>query len=310
MVRSESYELINVLQQNAEFKKKKKEVEKLLNKIEVKVINYNKGYSISVIDELLGFVKDQIEQISPKHEHLLESVHLRLEEILDNNYESLADYEDYISAKLFAIKDFLDIYDNLISFQNEYLNESIILASKKLDLELKKIRELRNSLQNVESENIYTFAVEKFNKNKNFYFGVFLFTMVFTVILSFSTMVAKNKLIKIFEIDIYDYWLLKFTMISLLITLISFLLRQVIHYQKKSDYAEKISLELQAFPSYISDLSPDDSVQLRKELALKYFGNDQTHNPNNELNSIYLEQMKATTEMVKVSTETVKNLKT
>lgn len=117
----------------------------------------------------------------------------------------------------------------------------------------------------------------------------------------------KNDLIQKFDVDIYDYWLLKITVISLLVTLISFLLRQVIHFQKKSDYAEKISLELKAFPSYIADLSAEDSIKLRKDLALKYFGNDQLEGVSS--NNVNFEQIKASTDLVKASTEVIKSLK-
>lgn len=80
---NETEDLIRVVRQNAEFKKKKSEVIRLLNIIEAQVLNNNEGYSITLVDELLLILKSEIEKISIKHEHILESIQLRLEEIIN-----------------------------------------------------------------------------------------------------------------------------------------------------------------------------------------------------------------------------------
>lgn len=303
--RDEPEKVISLIQRNAEFSKRKKGVIVLLDKVEAKVLNVNNGYSITVIDELLSLIKARIDLVSMNHEHILEAVSLRLEEIL--GYKNYDDFEDYITAKLFALEDFFKIYENVLSLQNEYLNESVNIITQKVDLELKKIRELRNRLQNTESENIYDYADEKFSNAKHNYLGLFFVTIMITISFAVGSLVFKEIFFERFKIDKYDYWVLKITIFSLCVTVLSFFLRQVIHYQKKADYAEKISLELQAFPSYISDLEPLDSIQLRKELAHKYFGN-QTIDSSNKSSDFNLEQMKSTTEMVKATTEAIKIL--
>jgi len=304
---NEARKIVSLIQRNAEFGKRKKNIFSLIDKIEAKVLNENNGRSIIKIDELLSLIKSRVDSVGIDHDHILESIAIRLEEVLiEKNYKKL---EDYLSAKLLALDDFFKIYENLISLQNEYLNESVSVVTQKVELELKKIRELRNRLQNTDSENIYNYAKDGFNNTKNIYLGWFFFFVILTFGFAFISLVFKQIFFDRFEVENVDYWVFKITVLSLCLTILSFFLKQVIHYQKKEDFVERISLELNAFPSYISDLDPEDGIKLRKELALKYFGNDHATSNSNEFSSVNVEQMKASTEMVKATTEAIKNLK-
>ncbi|WP_334007191.1 hypothetical protein [Acinetobacter colistiniresistens] len=301
----EPNQIISLIQRNADFGEKKKSVFNLIDQIESKALNENNGFSIGVVDDLLARIRVKVDSVSASHSHILESITLRLEEILSN--KDYYDIEDYLTAKLIALDEFLKVYNDLIQVQNEYLNESLDIVTQKIELEIKKIRELRNRLQNADSENIYDSAKNNFNNTKHSYLGLFFFTVIATLSFAVASLVFKKNFFDRFEIEAYDYWVFKITVLSLCVTILSFFLKQVVHYQKKEDFAEKISLELNAFPSYISDLDPEDGVKLRKELALKYFGNDQNKG-NIEASNLNVEQMKVNAELIKISTEVIKNL--
>ena len=59
-------------------------------------------------------------------------------------------------------------------------------------------------------------------------------------------------------------------------------------------------LELKALPAYMADLDPQDAINLRKDLASKYFGNTSDHSTINDLSNIVNEQLKTSIELIKV----------
>ncbi|MFX9342620.1 hypothetical protein ABTO59_11870 [Acinetobacter baumannii] len=91
--------------------------------------------------------------------------------------------------------------------------------------------------------------------------------------------------------------------------MITFLLKQIAHYQKKRDEAERITLELKALPSYLADLEVKDATNLRKDLAPKYFGKSNDNSTLNEIGNIVTEQLKTSSDVVKSSAEIIKSLK-
>ena len=93
------------------------------------------------------------------------------------------------------------------------------------------------------------------------------------------------------------------------ITLVSYFIKQSSHYQGLADQANQTRLELQAFPTFITGVEKQMKLQFAKELALKYFGREVDKTAHKDMCNLVSDQMKNTTEMVKATTEAIKNLK-
>ena len=113
----------------------------------------------------------------------------------------------------------------------------------------------------------------------------------------------------IYFLDNFDYWFLKISFILVVITLVSFFIKQSSHYQSLADQANQTRLEIQAFPTFVTGIEKADEVAIRKELALKYFGREVDKTAHKDMGNLVSDQMKSTTEMVKATTEAIKNLK-
>ncbi len=93
------------------------------------------------------------------------------------------------------------------------------------------------------------------------------------------------------------------------ITLISYFLKQSSHYQRLADQNYQTQVELQAYPSFMESIPTEEAASVRKELALKYFGREIDGSTHKDMSNLISDQMKNTTDMVKATTEAIKNLK-
>ncbi|HGF8498890.1 TPA: hypothetical protein ACJB9M_001870, partial [Acinetobacter baumannii] len=91
--------------------------------------------------------------------------------------------------------------------------------------------------------------------------------------------------------------------------LISYFIKQSSHYQRLADQNYQTQVELQAYPSFMESIPTEEAASVRKELALKYFGREVDGAAHKDMSNLISDQMKSTTEMVKATTEAIKNLK-
>ncbi|WP_216936866.1 hypothetical protein [Acinetobacter sp. BY484] len=95
-------------------------------------------------------------------------------------------------------------------------------------------------------------------------------------------------------------------MIVVAVFLVTYFFKQATHYRKLSDISKARHLELEAIPSFLASMPDEMQNEIKKDLALKYFGQplDEKHNSSTE--NIIQDQIKSSTELVKVATSLMK----
>ncbi|HGP3418617.1 TPA: hypothetical protein ACLHMH_000490 [Acinetobacter baumannii] len=213
-----------------------------------------------------------------------------------------------IWGEILGIKNLLHYYGDANKDYSSGMKEFYKNSLAELSIELSKFRKLKGILENSATTKVYENAKKKYSIAFYIYIGLLISTI--TGLLFFSFYIIKEKAaLKEIGMDIYDYWTIKITCIFIFATMITFLLKQIAHYQKKRDEAERTTLELKALPSYLADLEAKDATNLRKDLAPKYFGKSNDNSTLNEIGNIVTEQLKTSSDVVKSSAEIIKSLK-
>lgn len=183
-----------------------------------------------------------------------------------------------------------------------------VAALKERELELiKSIDEVKvvfEQTKNLRIHDYYDLAAKENQDKSDLNRVLFIFLIFLSLTVIWFSLVTKGY----FGLSGYDYYFFKGSLILTSITLITYFLKQSVKYQKMADQCKQTRLELEAFPSYVSNLSNEDPLvaDLRKELAMKYFGRDVDNKSNDETSNILQDQMKNTTEMVKAAMEILK----
>lgn len=193
-------------------------------------------------------------------------------------------------------------------FQN-IVKEYLGAAQASVSRELLGFRKNRAERDNAETESIYEQAVERYKKLENKYRKYFYRCISLVLVLAFTTLLFKGKLIIWFALSTTEFWVLKGSLLIVGITLISYFLKQSSHYQKLADQNYQTHVELRAYPSFMESIPTAEAASVRKELALKYFGREIDGTAHKDMSNLISDQMKNTTNMVKATTEAIKNMK-
>ncbi|MDC5611221.1 hypothetical protein OIN81_15225 [Acinetobacter baumannii] len=189
------------------------------------------------------------------------------------------------------------------------VKEYLGAAQASVSRELLGFRKNRAERDNAETESIYEQAVERYKKLENKYRKYFYRCIFLVLVLAFTTLLFKGKLIIWFALSTTEFWILKASLLIVGITLISYFLKQSAHYQKLADQNYQTHVELRAYPSFMESIPTEEAASVRKELALKYFGREIDGAAHKDISNLISDQMKSTTEIVKATTEAIKNLK-
>ncbi|MEQ1107993.1 hypothetical protein [Acinetobacter seifertii] len=204
-----------------------------------------------------------------------------------------------------AIIGYIDNYKRDNEIYNQIITSKIKEMLNEASEELEDLKRTKNILKNYKAEQFYKEECEKYTslyvQNKNNFIALIIIAVLFSV-LSVSLMLVYNM-------DKYNYWSIKLTLILAFVTLITYYLKQSSYYQKLAEQANQTRLEIEAFPSFITGVSKAEEVAIRKDLALKYFGKEIDGAAHKDMSNLISDQMKSTTEMVKATTEAIKNLK-
>ncbi len=199
------------------------------------------------------------------------------------------------------------ILKNLLGVISEIEQNRLDNKIAHLDESIKNVNELKENIKNQETHDVYNLAAtENQEKSDNFRLA-FLIIIFVSIVFVWFCAVTKTY----FGLSKYDYWFFKGTLVLTSVTLITYFLKQSVKYQKIADQCRQTKLELEAFPSFVASFTTEDPkiIEIRRELALKYFGRELDNSTKNETSSIISDQMKNTTELVKATTEAIKNLK-
>lgn len=174
--------------------------------------------------------------------------------------------------------------------------------------ELTSFRRLRNISDNARTENIYNNAVTKYRDLERNYRSYFYWGLGIVLFLSITLLTLKQVLVP-YIFSTIEFWAVKISLLLVGITLISYFLKQSAHYQRLADQNYQTQVELQAYPSFMESIPTEEAASVRKELALKYFGREIDGAAHKEMSNLISDQMKSTTEMVKATTEAIKNVR-
>ncbi|TCB81632.1 hypothetical protein [Acinetobacter sp. ANC 4173] len=251
----------------------------------------------STIDNIV----DYIGRLGDHEIYLIEYLEHSIDGISTNyTEENVIEKMNQINIKLLPIQELLSYYFSSAKLYKENIQPFYRSALGEISNELKKFRKLKNILANSSTTEIYQLEKNQHNISYRIYLGSFFATILLVFFFTYISLEFKDAIVGANNKNIIDYWILKASGVFIFITLISFFLKQAIHHQKKRDQVEKIMLELKALPAYMADLDPQDAINLRKDLASKYFGNTTDHSTINDLSNIVNEQLKTSIELIKV----------
>lgn len=318
--------LKNVLKQNEEFQNLKNDLlDRIKRNIESDVFKFIKESSkYSEIYEILLNIEDKIHDFDTSDElHFLNYINQHVLS-LEKSIQEIENRKDrYVDGFIFAltdgeclslqhktflihkeISDFLHIKNSFDEYVVGYLKSAVEVV----DNELKSFRQKRNLVDNHLTEDIYSNAVNKYLKLESSYRKYFYIGIGLMLFITIFLLVLKPYLLVWFALNTVEFWVLKVSTLVVGITLISYFLKQSSHYQRLADQNYQTQVELQAYPSFMESIPTEEATAVRKELALKYFGRELDGSVHKDMSNLISDQMKNTTEMVKATTDAIKNL--
>ncbi|WP_227555766.1 hypothetical protein [Acinetobacter courvalinii] len=288
-------------------------------------------YVIIVANYEFSLVKEEIENLY--NDPLLSKINNEI------NYEALSlTDKQRVNDLINLIFTTADKVSNILTdyqVNKQTYNDNIKFKKRKDELESEnlalttRIRKLEGESANKLVTNIYQ-GVENENKKsflryRNLFIGSILLTVFIAVSYNPLISVVAN-IIELWEAIFYldykhsitegnsltlnlntlKYFVFKLSVIVVGATLSTYFLRLSSFYQSKYEQAKQTRLELEAFPDYASLLKVETAEELRKDLALKYFGKDIDKNMIEKNGDLVLEQTRVSTELVKASLDVVK----
>jgi len=213
---------------------------------------------------------------------------------------------DKISFSIDQLNGFINRYVAIKENFKDLTISSLSTTIEEVNKELSSFKRLRNIADNAKTENIYDQAVVKYRGLENDYRMYFYRAIGITVGLSLLGLFLKNWLIANDYLGNIEFWVLKFSILAVGITLITYFLKQSAHYQRLADQNYQTQVELQAYPSFMESIPTEEAASVRKELALKYFGREIDGAAHKDMSNLISDQMKSTTDMVKAATDVLK----
>lgn len=222
--------------------------------------------------------------------------------------EPTANTVQKINSKIEEINSFIDNYSEIKRSFKELSVNALSPIINEVNTELLNFRRLRNIADNARTENIYDNAVNKYRGLEESYRSYFYWGLGVLLCLPVGLLTLKQELVP-YLFSTIEFWAVKVSLLLVGITLISYFLKQSAHYQRLADQNYQTQVELQAYPSFMESIPTEEAASVRKELALKYFGREVDGAAHKDMGNLVSDQMKSTTEMVKATTEAIKNLK-
>ncbi|WP_141654946.1 hypothetical protein [Acinetobacter venetianus] len=197
--------------------------------------------------------------------------------------------------------------------------EQILLEKSQSEILIKQleyqVQQARETVANIESaklavegqktEEIYSEASKSFltaarNYEVFFYMLIGAALIITVICLAYFPYSEATKVNFIFS---------KLLTATLVITLGTLFLRKAAHLRKLHEQAHQTSLELQALPLYLVNVTPDHQAEIYKDLASKYFGKELDKTQHDKIGDLMNEQVKTSLEVFKTSSELMKSMK-
>lgn len=257
---------------------------------------------------VLGQIEIKIKTLGVESEDLSYLLTINLAAISEKNEYSKSNYNflprnvSNSLASLQAVESFLSTLRDDKARYNQLISSEIKGMLEDAKHELEDFKKLKNILKNLKTEDYYLKESQKYMKRHYIYLGLFIGTILSALTISAISVCVEPR----FFLDKFDYWFIKISFVLVAITLISYFVRQSSHYQSLADQANQTRLEILAFPTFITGMEKSDEIEIRKALALKYFGRELDKTAHKDMSNLVSDQMKNTTEMVKAVTGVIK----
>lgn len=293
-----------------EFEFQKLKVKNKLKKIRENCSHLTLKNGENKVHSLIDNINTYLEQVNPINSYIIEIVEYQTEHITSQKPKD--DFDNIKFEIIAQLEGINSLLFNFTQMHGVYISEIKGIHQKaisEINKELNKYRKLKDILANASTIDVYMLEKKQHRNSYWIYLFSFFSTILIAFLFTYFSISFKDSIVGANDKNIIDYWILKASGVFISITLITFFIKQAIHHQKKRDQVEKIMLELKALPAYMADLKPDDAINLRKELATKYFGNSNDSSNLNEIGNIISEQLKNSTEVAKSSADIIKTLK-
>ncbi|OTG57045.1 hypothetical protein B9T29_15320 [Acinetobacter sp. ANC 3903] len=236
----------------------------------------------------------------------LEKVKNPKENLDENTKRTISEYPDKIQADIYSCFVFLEEFESIKSGFNSIIQDPLKNTIKDVEQELNEFRRLRNISDNARTEDIYNEAVAKYRALEVQYRDYFYYSIVTVFGVATYLFLFKSAIQFMWGLENIEFWIFKFSILAVGITLITYFLKQSTHYQRLADQNYQTQVELQAYPSFMESIPTAEAASVRKELALKYFGREIDGAAHKDMSNLISDQMKSTTEMVKAATDVLK----
>lgn len=211
--------------------------------------------------------------------------------------------------------------EKLIKTNNK--NDELILKLSNSNEELQNITIEKNRIQaellqfeNEPTTTAYDEAAVKYTDLYEKFRNYFYLSITGIILIIFIMIYLKSNIISSIDFTLInnnnsgqvEYWIIKISLMLIGMTLANYFLKQSSHYQRLADQHHQTSVELKAYPYFMNSVPLEHSIEIRKELALKYFGKEIDSASHKNMSNLISDQMKSTTDMVKATTDVIKNI--
>ncbi|MDO4449524.1 MAG: hypothetical protein Q4B79_01010 [Moraxella sp.] len=261
-------------QQAKENKELRKKFDDLKLSVNKKLDKLGQSANDILMDDLhhlvdyIGWIKIHLDKlINYRNIYILEFLDVRISKIL----LKVSD-DNFVKLEIMEINSLLNNYQNISQEFMEVLDGYLDEAYRSAWTQVGRFAELNDIYKNHKTYEIYQKAEHKYRIAYFLYLFLALIGVCYGLNWSMNLIKSKSKWMAEYGIDVYDFWSIKITAIFIVVTGVTFCLKQAIHYQKKKDKAEQTRLELEALPTYLFNFSDEQKNEVYKKLTGKYFG--------------------------------------
>lgn len=299
-----------------------------INNQELKSNIFLQDYLVSKLDEVIV----DIDSIESEDFHRHPDNKFSSEYYSSNDYDRFNNFSDNLRSFVVLSNKRLESFYSMVVQKKE--NDKIRNDNVDLINDNNKLKEenavLSNSVSNKKVTELYTNVEIENKKYFRLYRFLFLASIFMTLFFALSYDPLKSLYMNYLEITnnffkvnppismdsgkelifndkVLKFILFKISIIVVGITLTTYFLKLSIYYQNKYEQAKQTKLELEAFPDYILLVSKETAEELRKELALKYFGKELDRTYNEKIGNLVQEQMSTNIDLVKATAEIIKS---
>lgn len=280
-------------------------------------LNKVKGFAYKKLDECINLLLDNYELFNNKD----------FLNILNNDVSNL--HSSVLQLSAFSPYEISTIHEKIRSFLDSFrgieigiiaLKNANTIIENELTLRIEEVKEkvkdfesLQLALEQRETNKIYLDLHDKYHSEYVFNNILFFLTIISAM---FLTLYTTTEISNASEFADYktnrNFWIMfittKVLIATVALTFCTLFLRRSSHAKKLKEQAYQTHVEINAFPIHVRSLKDEDKHELIKELALKYFGKELDQTQNDKIGDLMKDQLASGTELIKASTELVKNI--